>query len=246
MDSYPRDDLIRMNTGIRAEEGEDGQRVLVGTPVVFNEWAEIDSWEGRFREQIDPKALNRTLKERGDRIKVLFNHGFDPQIGQKPLGKPSVQDIRKDALHVEVPLVDTSYNSDIIALLDAEALDGMSFRFDVVAESWAHLDDEEKMSERTITELRLLEYGPVTFPAYAATTVGARSAREFEEYRMRLTSLAAITAPVTTGTILVDESGPAPEGRSAESNPGQSQLDTQNEISHLIREIDLCIKGIKS
>lgn len=228
MQEYPCENLIRMSTGIRADD-VDGVRILTGTPIVFNQWTEISGWEGNFREQIDPGAVDKTLKERGDRVKVLFNHGFDPQIGEKPLGKPSMQEPRSDGLHVKMPFADTSYNADIIALLDAEAIDGMSFRFGVISETWDNLDaDDNSLPERTITELRLYEWGPVTFPAYEAATAGIRTSGEYAEYRQRLAFL---------------QSGAA-HGAPAASTSGQSHGDTQHEISRLIREINLRIKGI--
>ena len=224
MPEYPRENLIRMSTVIRmSDEG----RTLIGTPVVFNEWTVIDGWEGHFKERILPGSVDKTLKERGDRIKVLFNHGFDPFIGEKPLGKPSVQDARDDALHVEVPLADTSYNADIIALLRADALDGMSFRFGVMKDEWDNLDaDDDSLPERSISELRLYEYGPVTFPAYEAATVGIRSRSEYDEYRQRKDFL-----------------GVAP---SAPPDTGQPQPDIQPQIRRLMRDIDLSIRGVNA
>ena len=235
MKDAPREDLIRMSTVIRAETDGDGMMTLTGIPILFNVWTEINSWEGKFRERISPKALKKTLKERGDQIKVLFNHGFDPQIGDKPLGKPTRQDVKDDGLHVEVPLAPTSYNRDIQALIEAEALDGMSFRFTVVKEEWENLDEDDgKLPERTITELRLHEYGPVTFPAYEATTVGVRSRDAYAELRRRQ---AAVDAALQDS-----ETDPAP-GESADTDPAPSQSVTQ-QISRLIRDIDLILRGV--
>ncbi len=226
MTDYPRENLIRMSTDISVS---DEGRTLIGTPVVFNDWAVIDGWEGHFKERILPGALDKTLAERGDKIKVLFNHGFDPQIGEKPLGKPSVQDARDDALHVEVPLAETSYNDDIIALLRAGALDGMSFRFGVMSDVWDNLDAaDNSLPERSISELRLYEYGPVTYPAYDATTVGIRSRSEYVEYRQRQTFLS--THP------------DAAHGASPDA--GQSQPDIQPQVRRLMRDIDLIIRGV--
>ena len=94
MSDFPRDDLIRMvdlptsRIELRAEEeSTDGLGTLHGYAAVFNEDTVIDSWEGQFVERIAPGAFTKTLEERGDRVKVLFNHGFDPSIGDKPLGK---------------------------------------------------------------------------------------------------------------------------------------------------------------
>jgi hypothetical protein len=78
-----------------------------------------------------------------------------------------------------VPLLDTSYNRDLIPGLQA-GLYGASFRFAVMQEEF---DSKPKRSdhnptglpERTITEAKVREFGPVTFPAYAGATAGLRS-----------------------------------------------------------------------
>lgn len=169
----PREDLVRMST-VRFDEAGDGN-TLVGYAAVFNEPTVIDSWEGHFVERIAPGAFRKTLRERGDLVKVLFNHGMDPSIGDKPLGKPTVMKEDERGLYVEVPLSDTSYNADIKALLRDGALDGMSFRMTVTKEKWDDPTDARELPERTIMEIRLYELGPVTFQAYEATQVGIRS-----------------------------------------------------------------------
>lgn len=197
MSDFPRDDLFRTMSleASRFELRDDGDgdgRTMTGFPVVFNRWTEINGWEGQFLERIAPSALTRTLQDRADQVKVLFNHGLDPSIGEKPLGRANVMDVRDDGLYVEVPLARTSYNDDLLELMRTGALDGMSFRFSVTREEW---DDDparsdvnpDQLPERTITELRLYEFGPVTFPAYAATTVGVRSKEAFELVRDRFT-----------------------------------------------------------
>jgi HK97 family phage prohead protease len=171
MPDFPTADLIRM------------VGTLHGYAAVFNEDTVIDSWEGRFIERIAPGAFKKTLKERGDKVKVLFNHGFDPQIGDKPLGKPSVQEEDDRGLKVEVPLDDTSYNRDLVASLRSGALDGMSFRFSVSREEWEEDSEDSDLPVRTLRELKLYEYGPVTFPAYEATTAGVRGRDAYQAYR---------------------------------------------------------------
>ncbi len=229
MTDYPRENLIRMSTEVRASVDDDGLRTLHGVPIVFDEWTEINGWEGRFNERIAPDALTRTLADRGDKVKVLFNHGYDPQIGEKPLGKPSRMTVTDRGLEVEVPLADTSYNRDLVPLLDSGALDGMSFRFAVIADEWEGLDDD--VPERTITELRLYEFGPVTFPAYEATTVGVRSRSEYEEYRLRRDVLNELP-----------KSDPAP-GRSADDDPTQRQSELKKQVKARMRAIDLIRLG---
>jgi HK97 family phage prohead protease len=173
----PRTDLVRMVKGEIRSDGD--RRTLVGYAAMFNRSTVINSWEGNFREQIAPGAFARSIKNKGTGIKVLFNHGMDPSIGDKPLGRAST--IQEDAkgLYVEVPLSRTSYNDDIIALLEDGAIDGMSFRFNVPAggDSWEYPD--KGLPTRTLREVNL----SVTFPAYAATSAGVRSRDEFSIWR---------------------------------------------------------------
>ena len=185
----PRDDLIRMielpaaQMEFRAADGDETLGILSGYAAVFNEDTVIDSWEGRFIERIAPGAFAKTLHERSDRVKVLFNHGFDPTVGDKPLGKPRTMREDRQGLYVEVPLDATSYNRDIVASLRSGALDGQSFRFSVTREEWAEPEDADALPTRTLSEVKLYEFGPVTFPAYEATTAGVRARPAYEAWR---------------------------------------------------------------
>lgn len=206
---HPRDDLMRRvewdagKVEFRASQDPDDGRLgtLQGYAAVFNTDTLIDSWEGRFYERLMPGAFRKTLEERGDKIKILFDHGMDPSIGNKPLGKPSRMEEDDYGLWVEVPLDDTSYNRDIVASLRSGALDGMSFRFSVVRDEW---DTRDGAEYRTIKEVKLYEAGPVTFPAYEATTAGIRGQAAYRTWRN-----AHITDPddISIRLHVVDESG---------------------------------------
>jgi HK97 family phage prohead protease len=150
---------------------------MVGHFARFNEWTEIDSaLDGRFMERIAPGAFARTFKNERAGVRVLFNHGRDPSIGNKVLGP--IVDLREDERggYFQVPLLDTSYTRDLIPALE-EGLYGSSFRFRVMRES---IDakparssyNPDALPERTLREVKLFELGPVTFPAYAGATAG--------------------------------------------------------------------------
>ena len=166
----------------RAAEEEAGDGTLMyGHFAVFNEWTEIDSWfEGHFMERLAPGAFRKTIRENRDAIKVLFQHGMDPQIGDKPLGP--IDALREDSegAYYEVPLLDADYvRNDVLPGLQA-GLYGASFRFQVMREEFdtepgPSDDNPAGLPERTIKELRLFEFGPVTFPAYQSATAGVRS-----------------------------------------------------------------------
>lgn len=165
-------------------DGTDTGDGRLGTLVVdfsrFGTWYEIDSFfEGTFLERVQRGSFKRTIKNNGSDVKVLFNHGFDFNIGDKVLGVPEMLEERETSPHLEAGLLDTSYNRDLEPGLRAGAY-GSSFMFEVLAESWKQKPDKSEdnpdgLPERTITEVRLFEAGPVTWPANPDATAGLRS-----------------------------------------------------------------------
>ena len=179
------DNLSRMRPFADAAEVRDATegdgRTLYGHFSVFDTFYEVDSsWEGNFLEQIAPGAFARTIAERGGQVKALYDHGHDPQLGNKPLGPFTVLEEDSKGGRYEISLIDTDYNRDFIIPAARAGLLGASFRFKVRAESW---DDQPKVRkgnpkgipERTITDVDLYELGPVTFPASDAATAALRS-----------------------------------------------------------------------
>lgn len=178
----PDIDLVRAAPPVSEmrADGVFGMPTMIVRFSTFNTWYKVDSWfEGTFLERTVPGAFTKTIKEDRAAIKVLYDHGFDGQIGNKVLGP--IDDLREDPDSPvgEVPLFDTSYNRDLVPGLDAGVY-GSSFRFRVTGEEW---NDEpgtsetnpQGLPERTIKEVRLAEFGPVTFPANPDSTSGLRS-----------------------------------------------------------------------
>ena len=162
------------------DKAGDGLGLLHGHFAVFDRWTKIDSmFEGRFMERIAPGAFDRTFKNNGDQIRCLFQHGRDPSIGMKVLGTPRTVSEDDHGAKYEVPLDDTSYNRDLLPGLRSGQY-GASFRFQVMAEEVVRAPaksdhNPEGIEERTITEVRVREFGPVTFGAYAEATSGVRA-----------------------------------------------------------------------
>lgn len=180
----PTDNLLRAMyvpeaALLRSSDQGDGN-TLHGHFAVFNQWTEINSvFEGRFLERVAPGAFAQTFASRGDNIRVLYDHGHDPSIGNKPLGTPRVMAEDKRGAYYEVDLFDTEYVRELKPALAAGQL-GASFRFKVTGEEWstpqrATKSNPERLDERTITGIELYEFGPVTFPAYDTATAGLRS-----------------------------------------------------------------------
>lgn len=186
----------------------------------FDSWYEIDSWfEGTFLERTVRGAFKQTIREDRDSIKVLFDHGFDPQIGNKVLGPIESLSEEDDSPLGVVPLFDTTYNRDLLPGLESGVY-GSSFRFRVTGEKW---DDEpgesehnpKGLPERTITKVRVFEFGPVTFPANPSSTAGLRSLTDSYYERLRQRDTRAYDAAVrAAGRTIPDLTG-RPGARSA-------------------------------
>jgi HK97 family phage prohead protease len=182
--NIPTDNLVRAATTDGATTVSDDGRTLYGHFSMFNNFYEINSsYEGRFLERIAPGAFADTLERNGDRIKVLYDHGMDPQLGNKPLGTIRSMGEDKKGAYYEVALIDTDYNRNFIIPAASAGLLGSSFRFRVVDESWndprrSTSTNPERLPERTITKLEVFEFGPVTFPANPAATASVRSATD--------------------------------------------------------------------
>jgi HK97 family phage prohead protease len=184
-----------------AAPADDTLGVLAIRFSVFNTWYEVDSfWEGRFLERTAPGAFAQTIAEDRDRMRVLFDHGFDPTIGNKVLGP--IDDLREDPDSPvgEVPLLDTTYNRDLLPGLKRN-LYGSSFRMRVMEESWvdepAPSDYNPKaLPERTITRTKTYEFGPVTFPANPDASAGMRSLTDTYYDRLKQRDTSAFEAAV--------------------------------------------------
>ena len=187
MPDAPRDDLVRaIWPGVEFREQSEASApdgsigTMTGHFSVFDNWYEVDSvWEGRFMERIAPGAFADTIAKDRASMRVTLNHGQDPQAGDKPLGPIKVLEEDDIGARYEVPLLDTSYNRDILPGLKAD-LYGSSFRFTVDDEEWdkepeASAHNPLALPERTITRTSVSEFGPVTFPANPAAQAGVRS-----------------------------------------------------------------------
>lgn len=176
-------------TEVRAT-GDDTMPTMVVRFSRFDTWYEIDSyWEGRFLERTAYGSFAKTIQETGTRVKVQFDHGYDSRFGSVLLGVPDVLREDPDSPLGEVPLWDTAYNRELVPGLEAGAY-GSSFRFRVIRDEW---NDEPGRSdhnpdgipERTIKEVRLMEFGPVVWPANPDATAGLRSMTDDFYARLR-------------------------------------------------------------
>lgn len=174
----------------RTEPTAADNPVMVVRFSMFDTPYEISSTtEGKFVEKISPGAFSKTIMERASQIKVMFNHGVDGPTKDMILGKTLALEERADGTYAEVELFDTSYNKDLLPGLRAGVY-GSSFMFHVVDDKWddhptRSASNPKGLPERTVNAVRLLEFGPVTWPANPATSAGLRSHTDELIDRMR-------------------------------------------------------------
>jgi hypothetical protein len=199
METVPEMDVVRALSaqacalGLLRDDGDspDVMPILEVRFSPFNAWYEVASfWEGNFMERTVKGAFARTMDNARSApvmpVKMLYDHGHDPSIGNKPLA--AVEDLReaKDSAVASGRLFDAAYVRELLPGLEAGVY-GSSFRFRVIQDSW---NDEPDVSdhnpkgipERTITEIRLFEQGPVTFPASPTASAGLRSVSMTDAY----------------------------------------------------------------
>lgn len=181
----------RTDEGEERGEGESGGdgRTLSGYAAVFGVPTEINSWEGRFNETIARGAFRSTLTERAPIMQ--WDHGRDTRVGTTPIGVYTSLVEDDHGLKVEGRLFKNAVVEPVREAIEARAVRGMSFKFRVTRDSWSDKDGnaivgrelnellydagERGPLNREIQEVRLYEAGPVSQPAYDATSVGVRS-----------------------------------------------------------------------
>lgn len=108
-------------------------------------------------------AFARTIRERGDRVRILWQHDEG-----EPIGRP--RELREDTrgLFVRGVIADTPRGRDSVALMANGALVELSIGF-VAIES--HYEDIGGERFRAVTELELFEISLVTFAADPAARI---------------------------------------------------------------------------
>jgi HK97 family phage major capsid protein/HK97 family phage prohead protease len=206
----PRDNLVRAMPPSEFQEDGNG-RTLVGRISPANEWTEISSaTEGHFMERFAPGAFRKTFAENRDNIRVLFQHGKDPELGNKPIA---------ELLDLDEDEAGAFYRADMLDGLPPLIVDGLrrglygsSQTFSVVREDWepkpkAGMHNPGGLPERTVKEAKVWELGPVTWPAYAGATAGMRSMTD----EFRLDSLTADPERLRELITYIEPIAPSPD-----------------------------------
>ena len=163
---------------VEVRANEDGSNTIVGLAAVFDKRSEN---LGGFREIIAPGAFDET--DMSD-VRGLFNHDSNFVLGRNKADTLKLTRT-EDGLQYEIDLPDTQTIRDLVLEpIKRGDIDQSSFGFIVGRGNDDWQEDEEGVLIRTIHKVRqLFDVSPVTFPAYADTTVGARSRDRYLENR---------------------------------------------------------------
>jgi HK97 family phage prohead protease len=165
------DDLERRAVAFQLRSDVDGDgRTLEGYAAVFNSPTFISDRLGEYEETVAPGAFKRSINAR--KPVLQFDHGQHPVLGSIPVG--AIEALSEDTrgLFVRARLFDNWMTEPLRDAIREGAIEGMSFRFEVLRDTW---EEGDELRKRTMKEIRLYELGPVVFPAYADTTVSLRS-----------------------------------------------------------------------
>jgi HK97 family phage prohead protease len=158
--------------GVEERKAGGGLPRLVGYAAVFYDRGDPAGTElelSTYVERIAPGAFSRTIRE--DDVRALFNHDADNLLG-RTRSRTLRLSVDSRGLRYEIDLPDTTVGRQVAALVRRWDVTGSSFAFDTrdYREYW-----EGSTRIRELTDVKLYDVGPVTFPAYTGTTAGVRA-----------------------------------------------------------------------
>ncbi len=146
---------------LRADDSDEG--IISGYVAV---WDTVDSYNSRFQRG----CFKKTIENRMNKIKVLWNHDTDTPIGR-------LTEIHEDdhGLFVRAQLItEVEKAKDTLNLIKGGAIDCFSFGFRTVK-------DKFEKGIQVITEVMLGEVSPVVFEANPASQITGVRAEDFLE-----------------------------------------------------------------
>lgn len=158
---------------LRAADDSSGETAVGYAAVFYREGVpgtEYDLGYG-YVERIAPGAFDSSLAD-GDDVVALFNHSSDNVLG-RIFAKTLSLSVDEIGLRYEISMPATTLGSDLASLIRRGDISGSSFSFVPRETTYIETDDDTMIIVRTVVSL--IDMGPVTFPAYEATTAEMRS-----------------------------------------------------------------------
>lgn len=155
---------------LRASSGDEESRVIEGYAALFNVRSELMY---DFYEVIAPSAFDEA--DLSD-IRALFNHDPNSILARTSSGTLEVE-VNEKGLFFRFEPPNNTLGNDLLESVRRGDISQSSFAFTLLpdGDNWSR-DESDDMLVRTITKIdRVFDIAPVTYPAYALTTVSARN-----------------------------------------------------------------------
>lgn len=166
----PEEEQRIFEVEIRAQTGDQGP-LIDGTAAIYNRWSED---LGGFKEMIEPGFFENVLK---NDVRALWNHNSDLILGRTRAGTLTLEDTEL-GLNYKITPPDTQAGRDALISIARGDVTQSSFAFTVKSggDEWTREKDGSirRVLKRGGAE-RLYDISPVSFPAYARTSVHVRS-----------------------------------------------------------------------
>lgn len=160
---------IRVLAKAEVRAKASGSKVITGYAAMFNS---LSSDLGGFVEVIRPGAFTQSLADNAD-VRCLFNHDEDNILGRSASGTLRLSE-DEVGLRFECELGNQSYATDLYESIQRGDVDQCSFGFYCLEDNWVPTNDAPGVL-REVMRAEVFDVSPVTFPAYKATSLNARS-----------------------------------------------------------------------
>lgn len=193
-------------------------RTVHGIIVPFGRVARVSDGGPFYDEMFERGAFSKTIRERGDRVKLLSQH----MTRNNPLGRATLLREEASGLYGEFHVSKTAAGDEALELLRDGALDSFSVGFSAIK----HV----KRSSVTVrTEVGLREASLVTFPAYADALVGGIRGQFSED---ELAELARMVAEHTNLRSATPDGEPADLGTSEDAARAEDEPLDEHSARH--------------
>ncbi len=170
--------------GLVFMETREGQPV-VGVRGYAAVYSTLSENLGGFREEIAPGTFARVLGKNPD-VRLTLNHDHNVVLARTKSGTLRLAADERGLLMDAPELPNTQAGRDVAEMIRRGDVSQMSFAFRNAVDKWEERAiDGQRVPVRTLTDFDLVDVAVVTYPAYEATSVALRCARESLEKWVR-------------------------------------------------------------
>lgn len=171
--------------------------------IPYNRGAKIGPY---FTEYIAPSAFRKTLRERSSDVVSLWNHDPLWVLGRESNDTLDFTDSEKGLEGVVTLDGEDPMHRHFARRVERRDVQGASFAFEVVREEWEENEDGD--ITRTLQEVKLYDWSPVTFPAYPDSESERRSKDDTDVLAVRtgadIPAFANLLAAAKGGTLAAE------------------------------------------